>query len=98
MRIFHCGTVIDYLVDKRGWIIIFWTSPINIPIINTYMDCSLFLCDGNNIGNPISQRYRINKTCFKKFFNFGFNSNDFSWMNRMKLFRTGLASGYVLIL
>jgi len=55
-------TTIKNFVDVRGGIILFGTSFINIPIIDTYYDSSLFLRHWNYVRYPIHQWNRINET------------------------------------
>jgi hypothetical protein len=71
---FTSGTVINNLVDERGWKVVFWTGFVNIPIINTYTNTATFLIDRNRVGNPFCQSHGINKAGFEKFFNLKFDS------------------------
>jgi hypothetical protein len=81
-KYFIAGTVIDDLVEKRGWKVVLWTGFVNIPIINTNTYTTTFLINQYRVGNPFCQSYGINKTSFKKFFNFEFNGCRFTWMDR----------------
>ena len=81
---FTAGAVIDNLIDEGGRKVVFWTSFVDIPIINAYMNCELFLVDRDKIGNPVSESHRINKVDFKKFLDFELDSSRFTWVNWMK--------------
>jgi hypothetical protein len=78
---FTPSIVVNDLDDERGRIIVLRTRFIDIPIIYTNTDRTLFLIHRNKIGYPISQSQRIDKVSFKKFFNFKIDSNDFTWMD-----------------
>ena len=67
---FTSGAVIDNLIDERGRKVVFWTSFVDIPIINTYMNGALFLVTWDKIGNPVYESHQINKVGFKKFLDF----------------------------
>ena len=94
---FSSITIVDILVDKGGRKVVFRTRFVNIPIINAHVDCALFLVDWDKIGNPVSERHQVNKAGFEKFLDFKLDSGRFTWVDRMKRCRTGLASRYVLI-
>ena len=83
---FTSGAVIDNLIDERGRKVVFWTSFIDIPIINTYMNRTLFLVNWDKIGNPVYESHRINKSGFQKFLDFELDSSRFTWVNWMKAF------------
>jgi hypothetical protein len=76
------GTIIYDLVDKRGQKVVFQTSFVNVPIIDTNSYTPTFLIDWYRVRNPFCQSHGINKTGFKKFFNFEFNGCSFAWMDR----------------
>jgi hypothetical protein len=88
---FTLGTVVNNLVNERGWIIVFGTSFVYIPIIYTNTDRALFLVNRNKIGHPINQSHRIDKASFKKFFNFKLNSSSFTWMYWVKSLSNGFS-------
>jgi hypothetical protein len=71
---FTSDAIIENLIDEGGRKVVFGTSFVNIPIINAYVDCALFLVDRDKIGNPVSEGHRVNKAGFEKFFDFKFNS------------------------
>jgi hypothetical protein len=52
---FASGAIIENMIDEGGRKVVFRTSFVNIPIINAYMDCALFLVDRDKIGNPVSE-------------------------------------------
>lgn len=82
-KIFIPGTVIDNLVDIISWIIVLVKSFINILVIKTYSNSSLFFINEHNIWYPISQRNGVDESCFQQFFNLSLDSGRFSWMYRM---------------
>jgi hypothetical protein len=45
-------TVIDNLVDERGWKIVFGTSVVEIAKVNADANSSLFLVNGDEVGDP----------------------------------------------
>jgi hypothetical protein len=95
---FTSGTIVDNMIDEGGRKVVFGTSFVDIPIINAYTNCALFLVNRDKIGNPVSESHRVNKAGFKKFLDFELDSNRFTWVNWTKAFPdTGLALGYVLI-
>lgn len=81
---------IDDLVYKMSGIIILWTGMIKVTVINTNSNGALFLSQQYDIGHPIYQRDRINKSSFKKFFNFPFNGGRFSRVHWTKSLTNGL--------
>jgi hypothetical protein len=82
---FTAGIVIDDLVNERGWKIVLWTSFVDILIINTNMYTTTLFINRYWVGNPFCQCHGINKTGFKKFFNFEFNGCLFTWMDRTEV-------------
>ena len=68
--------VINDLINKRSRIIILRASMVNVTVINTDMNGTLFIIYRNNIGNPLCQGNQIDKTSFKKFLNFSLNSGN----------------------
>jgi hypothetical protein len=93
---FTTGTVIDDLVNERGWKIVLWTSFVDIPIINTNAYTTTFLINRYGVGNPFCQCHGVNKTGFKKFFNFKFNGCRFTWMDRTEALPDWFSSGVCL--
>ena len=81
---FTSDTIINNLIDEGGRKVVFGTSFINIPIINAYVDCALFLVDRENIGNPVSESHWVNKVGFEKFLDFKLDSGRFMWVDRKK--------------
>jgi hypothetical protein len=81
---FTSGTIIDDLIDKRGGKVVFWTSFVDIPIINRYMNGALFLVNQDKIGKPVCESHRINKDGFQKFLDFEFDSSRCTWVNWVK--------------
>ena len=67
---FTAGTIINNLINGQGRIIVLRTSLIQILIIDTYMDGTLFLGNGRDVRNPFGQRYRINKIILEEFSTF----------------------------
>jgi hypothetical protein len=51
---FIYGTIVDNLVNEGGRKVVFRTSFINVPIINSHVDRTFFLVKRNKIGNPVS--------------------------------------------
>jgi hypothetical protein len=78
---FTSGAIVDNLIDERGRKVVFVTSFVDIPIINAYMNCALFLVDRDKIGNPVNESHRVNKANFKKFLDFELDSSRFTWVN-----------------
>lgn len=89
------STFINYLVNKGSGIVVFWTSMINIPIINTYS--SLFLHDRNNIVNPIGKRNEIYETSMQKLFDFCFYGSSLLRWTGWRHCCTSLTLVYILI-
>lgn len=79
---FTSGTIIDNLVDKWCRVVVLRIGFVKTPIIDTNPDSPLFLCNGNKIENPFSQRDWINKTNIQQFLYFYLDSRRFPWMNR----------------
>ena len=46
---FTTGTIVDNMVDKGSMIIIFWTRFVQILIIDTYTDSTLFFGNRHNV-------------------------------------------------
>ena len=88
---FTSGAIVDNLVDEGGRKVVFWTSFVNIHIINAYTHCALFLVDQDKIGNPVSEGHRVNKVGFKKFLDFELDSSPFTWVNWMKALPVGFS-------
>jgi hypothetical protein len=78
---FTSSAIIDNLIDEGGRKVVFRTSFVNIPIINTYVDCALFLVNQDKIGNPVSEGHWVNKAGFEKFLDFKLNNSLFTWVN-----------------
>jgi hypothetical protein len=78
---FIVGAIIDNLIDEGGREVVFGTSFVDIPIINVYMNCALFLVDRDKIGNLVSEGHRVNKASFEKFLDFEIDSSRFTWVN-----------------
>jgi hypothetical protein len=97
-KYFTAGTVIDDLVDERGWKVVLWTGFVNILIINENTYTTTFLINRYRVGNPFYQSHGINKTVFEKFFNFEFDSCRFTWMNRTKALLDWFSVGVSLYL
>ena len=74
-------TVMDYLIDIGSGKVVFWTSSIQIPKIDTNPNSTLFFVHRDYVGHPFSNWYGVNETDPEKFFNFFFNSGFFSWMD-----------------
>ena len=56
------GAIVDNLVDKRHWEIVFWTSVVEIVKVGADANGALFFVDGYRVGNPRSVSDRINKS------------------------------------
>jgi hypothetical protein len=93
---FTAGTVIDDLVNERGWKILLWTSFVDIPIINTNAYTTTLFINRYWVRNPFCQCHGVNEIGFKKFFNFEFNSCRFTWMDRMEALLDWFTSGVCL--
>ena len=93
---FKSGAIIDNLVNKGCRVVVLRTCLIKIPIIDTNPDGPLFLCNGNRIGNPFSQRDWINETIVQQFLYFCVDSRNFLWINRSEVLshRTSAAVGF----
>ena len=53
-KYFTSSTIDNILVDKGSRIFVFWTSNIDILIIDAHSDGSLFFHNMNNFGNPLN--------------------------------------------
>jgi hypothetical protein len=93
---FTSGAIVDNLINKRGMKVVFGTNFVDIPIINAYTNCALFLVDRDKIRNPVSESHRINKAGFKKFLDFKLDSSRFTWVNWMKAFLDEFSIGVCL--
>jgi hypothetical protein len=93
---FTFGTIVDNLINEGGRKVVFGTSFINIPIINTCTNCALFLIDRDKIGNPFSESHRINKAIFKNFLDFELDSSHFTWVSWKKALMDGFSVGVCL--
>ena len=51
---FTTGTIIDNLIDEGSWIVVLWTCFVQIPIIDTHSNGSLFFRNGYDVGYPFS--------------------------------------------
>jgi hypothetical protein len=71
-KYFTTGTVIDDLVNERGWKIVFWKSFVDFPIINANAYTTTLFINRYWVRHPFCQCHRINKTGFKEFFNLKF--------------------------
>ena len=89
---FTAGTIIDDLVDERGWKIVLQTSFVDILIINTNAYTTTLFINRYWVRHPLCQCHRINKTGFKEFFNFKFNGCRFTWMDRTKALTNWIGS------
>jgi hypothetical protein len=45
-------TIIDNLVDERGWKVVFGTSMVEIVKVSADMNSALFLVNGDGVGDP----------------------------------------------
>jgi hypothetical protein len=88
---FTVGAVIDNLIDEGGRKVVLWTSFVDIPIINAYTNCTLFLVNRDKIGNPVYDNHWINKDGFQKFLDFEFYSSRFTWVNWTKALPDGFS-------
>jgi hypothetical protein len=64
---FTSGAIINNLIDEGGRKVVFGTSFVDIPIINAYTNCALFLVDRDKIGNPVYESHRIDKSALRSF-------------------------------
>ena len=85
------------MIDKWGRIIVLRTSFVEILIINTYTDGTLFLSSEYDVRDPFGQKYRIDKINFEEFFDFGFNRGYLFSMNWPKSLSNRMRSSNVLI-
>ena len=51
---FASGTIVKNLINERCRIVVFWTSGVQIVIIDANSNSALFFINGNRIGNPFS--------------------------------------------
>jgi hypothetical protein len=93
---FTSGAIIDNLIDEEGRKVVFGTRFVDIPIINAYMNGSLFLVDRDEIGNPVCESHQINKANFKNFLNFKLYGSLFMWVNWTKALPDGFSIGVCL--
>jgi hypothetical protein len=61
---FTSDAVIDNLIDEGGRKVVLWKIFVDIPIVNAYMNRTLFLVNRDKIGNPVCESHRINKDGF----------------------------------
>jgi hypothetical protein len=54
-------TVIDYLVDERGWKVVFGTSMVEIAKVFVDANSSLFLVNKDGVGDPRSVCNGVNE-------------------------------------
>jgi hypothetical protein len=78
---FTSGAIVDNLIDQGVRKVVLRTSFVDIPIINAYTDCALFLINWDKIGNLVSEGHRVNKAGFEKFLDFKLDSSRFMWVN-----------------
>jgi hypothetical protein len=93
---FTFGAIVDNLIDEGCRKVVFGTRFVDIPIINAYMNCALFLIDRDKIGNPVSESHRVNKVGFEKFLDFELDSSRFTWVNWTKALPNGFSVGVCL--
>jgi hypothetical protein len=55
------GTIIDDLVDERGWEVVFGTSMVEIVKVCADVNSSLFFVNGDGVGDPRSVRNGVNE-------------------------------------
>jgi hypothetical protein len=55
------GTIIDYLVDERGWEVVFGTSMVEVMKVCADMNSSMFFVNGDGVGDPRSVRNGVNE-------------------------------------
>ena len=67
------SAVIDDLINVRCGEIVLWTSSIQIPKIDTNPNGTLFFVDRDIARHPFIQRYEVDKTSLKNFFNLFLN-------------------------
>jgi hypothetical protein len=56
------GTIIDYLVNERGWEVVFGTSLVEITKFCTDANSCLFFVYKDEVGDPRSVRNGVNET------------------------------------
>jgi hypothetical protein len=88
---FTSSVIVDNLIDEGGRKVVFRTSFVNIPIINAYVDCALFLIDQDKIGNPVSEGHHVNKANNENFLDFKLNRSCFSWVSWTKVLPDGFS-------
>jgi hypothetical protein len=74
------GAVIDNLIDKMRWEIVFWTSVVEIAKVRANANGALFFVDGYKVGNPQSVSDGVNETGRAQFVDFSFDSCGFGWV------------------
>jgi hypothetical protein len=79
---FTIDVIVDDLVNEGGRKDVFRTRFFNVPIINTHVDCALFLVDWEKIRNPVSESHQVNKSVFEKFLEFKLDSGHFTWVDQ----------------
>jgi len=70
---FTSVTLVNELIDEWCGEVIFRTGPIDVMIIDTNSNDTLFFIDRDYVGDPICKWDGVNKASFKKLFNFCFN-------------------------
>ena len=68
---------VNELINEGCGEVIFRTGPVNVTVINTDWNGTLFFIHRDDIGDPICEWDGVNKTSLKKLFNFRFNSCSF---------------------
>jgi hypothetical protein len=56
------STIIDYLVDERGWEVVFGTSVVEVVKVGADANSPLFFVKGEGFGDPRSVRNGINES------------------------------------
>jgi hypothetical protein len=74
-------------------VIVFWTSLVEIPIIDKDMNGSLFFSNQNDVRNPFRQGEMIDKARLQQFFNFFLYGYGFLRMNQAEFLSRDLMPG-----
>jgi hypothetical protein len=61
-KCFMAGTIIDYLINERGWEVVFGTSVFEIMKVCADVNGSLFFVNQDGVGDPRSVRNGVNET------------------------------------
>lgn len=81
---FASRTLINKLIDEGYGEVILRTDPVDVTIINTDLNNTLFFSHRDNIRDPIHEGNGVDETSLEKLFNFCFNSCSLPRVHRVK--------------